>query len=263
MKMRRDPRAPKNRRLEHDSFPVTLLAKPAMLGLHRAVTARSPRRHDRRRAAAIFRLRFSVQGALRACASRCQRHSGLFWSLTPLIQNAPLRSIPAPASEPLHWPLLPFHSASRSDSSETGNPGAARARTFAPQAPQNSRTRAAPKISLPSAARASRWPFACPAAIQATARVSPDRQKAELRGPAARSRLPARWDLPTRQLALGTGHRYDPRKLRVWAVALLHLLRTHGCYMQLPPRDLPQAQHKSRVPAVPKRTARQLTTPFI
>jgi hypothetical protein len=59
------------------------------------------------------------------------RHTGCFWSLTPLFQNAPLRSIPAPASEPHHWSTLPLRSVARPESAETGCPGGVRAKAFA------------------------------------------------------------------------------------------------------------------------------------
>jgi hypothetical protein len=103
-----------------------------MLGLQPAVTARFPRRHDRLRVAAIFRLRFSV------------------------------------ASEPMP-----------PDVNDTAAGFLA-------------------NISLTSARFALRFaPYGLPRRRQATARLSAQiSQKSNQRGHAARSRLPARLDLP-------------------------------------------------------------------
>jgi len=211
-----------------------------MLGLHRAVTPRSPRRHDRRRVAAIFRLRFSVQGALRACAYRCQRHSGLFRGLT----------------SPIKAGFTPLH---RLKSSKTGNPGAVRAKVSQSPISRQAAHQGLPETSALTTPPKSVWPLPPVQAAGLTPAPQPSRRRPPSH-PAARSRssaasrpdhdCPPQWICLSRRLALRTGHSYDPRKLRVWAVALLHLLRTMDCYLTLPPHDLPQAQHKSRVPAV-------------
>jgi hypothetical protein len=99
-----------------------------------------------------------------------------------------------------------------------------RAKTFIPDASTKFPHARRPNISLTSDWFALRsGPYGLPHRRQATAQLSTRiSQKSEQRGPAAQSRCPPEWICHRRHLSLGTGHSNDPRKLRVWAVALLH-----------------------------------------
>ena len=119
---------------------------------------------------------------------------------------------PAPATPPLrrHLAKAGPRRFTGSNRRRQADPGAVSAKAFAKSPSAGTpRIRALPELS-PSQRpqnqsdlwplRASRWPYACPATRQATAPISPGRQKSEKRGPAPRGRIP---DLKQSEFSVG------------------------------------------------------------
>ena len=141
------PRAP-SQRIERESLPATLLAKPARLGLHRPATARFPRTHAAGESPPSFG--YGSQCLPSLCLQMPATHR-LGLGPDSAESKRSLRSIPAPSSEPLHWPTFPLRSVPRSESSETGIPLTAPERKLSfRQPPQNFRPGAVPNLSLTS-----------------------------------------------------------------------------------------------------------------